>query len=111
MTGERELPRDDPPVLPCTRTEAVDAMPLAVVASSTGESPTVCDYPENLRNRSELLTTLTELNAMAAAATVGTSIPEAARGIPTTLYTKAQKRFCLIVVRTREESRMARDMP
>ena len=37
------------------------------------------------RSRSELLTTLTELKAMAAAATMGLSSPKAASGMPTTL--------------------------
>lgn len=36
-------------------------------------------------NLSELLTTLTELNAIAPAANVGLNIPNAARGIPITL--------------------------
>lgn len=39
----------------------------------------------NRFNRKEFPTTLTELNAIAAAATIGFSNPNAARGIPTTL--------------------------
>ncbi len=40
---------------------------------------------ENRRNLRELLTTLTELNAIAPAAIIGFSMPKAANGIPMTL--------------------------
>ena len=46
---------------------------------------------------SALLTTLTLDMAIAAPATMGVKKPKAASGIPTALYTKAQKRFCLMV--------------
>jgi hypothetical protein len=44
--------------------------------------PTEYDYELFDRKRSELLTTLTELNAIAAAANVGLRKPRAASGIP-----------------------------
>jgi hypothetical protein len=46
----------------------------------------VSDYfPRAPRSRNEFVTTLTELIAIAAAATIGFKKPNAARGIPTTL--------------------------
>ena len=45
------------------------------------------------RSRNELLTTNTELAAMAAAATTGSNHPNAANGIPTTLYANAHPKF------------------
>lgn len=41
----------------------------------------------------ELVTTLTELRAIAAPAIIGLRKPNAANGIPMELYTKAQNRF------------------
>ena len=61
----------------------------------------------NRRSLSELLTTLTELNAIAAAAIMGLRTPKAASGIPTTLYANAQKKFCLMVRSVADESLMA----
>jgi hypothetical protein len=48
-------------------------------------------------NLRELLITETELKDIASAAKTGFSIPRAAKGIPTTLYMKAQNKFCLII--------------
>ena len=44
-----------------------------------------------------LSTTLTLLKAMAAPATTGLSMPNAANGMPYVLYTNAQNRPCLIL--------------
>lgn len=41
----------------------------------------------------ELVTTLTELSAIAAPANIGLRNPSAANGMPMVLYTKAQNRF------------------
>src|SRR5699024_9615838 len=50
-------------------------------------------YILTLFKRRELVTTLTELNAIAAPATHGANKPTAAIGIPALLYAKAQNRF------------------
>ncbi len=47
--------------------------------------------------------TLTELNAMAAPANTGFKKPKAANGIPATLYTNAQNKFCRILRTVRRE--------
>src|SRR5699024_5424194 len=49
-------------------------------------------------NLSELVTTLTELNAIAEPATHGASKRKAAIGIPATLSPNAQNKFCLILL-------------
>src|ERR1700676_3310668 len=66
------------------------------------------------RNRSELLTTVTEERAMAVAANMGAqsfkkgmSGERIAIGMRTTLYPKAQKRFCLMTAIVARESAKA----
>jgi len=55
----------------------------------------------------ELVTTDTELKAMAAPAIIGLSRPKAAKGMPIILYINAQKRFCLIFLIVLLDSFMA----
>ena len=50
-------------------------------------------------------------DCLAPAAMAGFNIPSAARGIPTTLYMKAQNRFSLIVRTVRRESSIASSTP
>src|SRR5690606_40310045 len=59
-------------------------------------SPPLKAYIFTLFRRSELVTTLTELNAIAAPAIHGARKPKAAIGIPAVLYPNAQNRFCRI---------------
>jgi hypothetical protein len=66
------------------------------VRAVAGEAAVGGRRPNRLR-RSELVTTDTEENAMAAAAAMGGRIPAAASGIITALYPKAQNRFWMMV--------------
>ena len=60
------------------------------------------------RSLSELLTTIRELLAIAAAARPGAIKPASAKGIATILYANAQARFCLIIRKVRRAIRKAR---
>src|SRR6266496_2155527 len=73
-----------------------------------------CPQYLNLRNRNELLTTVTDESAIAAAAKIGAwSFKNGIRGesiavgIKITLYANAQKRFCLMVRNVARESARA----
>src|SRR5690606_13446530 len=61
----------------------------------------------NRRKRSELVTTKTELNAIASPAIIGSRKPRAASGIAATLYAKAQNRLPLMVRSVARDSRTA----
>src|SRR6266705_1829283 len=94
-------------------------MPLNVRETFEHISPTIVfhysfPFRPNRRNRNELLTTVTDDSAIAAAAKIGAfsrkngiSGDRIAVGIKMTLYAKAQKRFCLMVRRVARESASA----
>src|SRR3989338_10569195 len=77
------------------RHQEKDSRVRKICENATNQVDDVRDH--ELRIRREFRTTDMEEKALAAEAMMGFRSPSAASGIPTTLYTKAQKRFCLIV--------------
>ena len=65
-------------------------------ASARAAAASVSPDGRQRRKVSAFVTTLTLLRAIAAPAMTGLSRPRAASGMPSTLYAKAQPRFCLI---------------
>ena len=70
---------------------AMDMRGLHLTGSVVGSGASPYLFQE--RSSNALVTTLTLLRAIAAPATMGFNRPNAAKGIPTTLYANAQKRF------------------